>query len=179
VKVNWEHGFIIQPRNWQPGQGKYRYVYDERLPRGEWQDGNGCFLEACLVPPEQMERYKSLSGFNLAFTTTGEGVWVTPLGREICKSRLKESRVNKQAAPPMEAPEIKLPRKIIAILDSPYHDCAVFYDGDEAILFISDSKGHVSSWDLFTGRSIEKDLDLLKGYVVKVQSWKEVQDACK
>jgi len=37
----------------------------------------------------------------------------------------------------------------------------------------------VSSWDLFTGRSIEKDLDLLKGYVVKVQSWKEVQDACK
>lgn len=179
MKVELTHGFAIQPRNWVEGCNKFRYVYDSRLPRGEWQDGNGGFLEACPLPPEKMEQYKSLAGFVLAFTTTGEGIWTTPLGREICKSRLKERVVVKNYTPSITPPEIKLPRKIINILDSPWHDCAVFYDGDEAILFISDAKGQVSTWDLFTGQATEKDLDLLKGHVVKVTSWKEVKDACK
>jgi hypothetical protein len=179
MKIELENGFAIQPRGWAEGCSKFRYVYNAKLNRGEWQDGNGCFLEVCPLPPEKMERYKSLTAFGLAFTTDGQGIWVTPLGREICSSRLRERAVMKSYADVAAPPEIKLPRKIINILGSPYHDCAVFYDGDEAVLFISDQKGQIVSWDLFTGREIQKDLDLLKGHVVKVTSWKEVKDACR
>lgn len=178
MKIEWEHGFIIQPRNWTVGCARFRYVYDERLNRGEWQDGNGCFLEVCPLPPTKMLKYSNVVTFVLAFTTEGNGFWTTQTGVEICPSRLKESTIAKQMSP-AKPQEIKLPRKIINILDSPYHDCAVFYDGDEAVLFIVDRKGHVSSWDLFTGKETNKDLDLLSGYCVKVTSWKELKDATR